>query len=303
VDPLAGPLSTCAVTLLLAAAAVAVYVPVAVPLPIPIVWIEPCVPDVVPPTALHDTGSPSRTSMLADTSVFAELVLKLAVSAVVWLVTIVDGLAVVFSCRNGVVVTVPETSVAFAPELLLHQLLEASKVDPAPPEALDTAFPFAGVAAALPMNREKLNVIAPLELWSIAPPCAVASVTWFDVKVLFVTVAVEALEIAPPRNLAVLPVKVLFETFSAPLSRTIAPPPALLALFPVNVESDTLAIALPPGLLNAKVSSPPPPAEPESATLFVNVESVNVSVSVVMRHGLHLMSPDMKLIAAPLVPE
>src|SRR5829696_1608492 len=106
---------------------------------------------------------------------------------------------------------------------------------------------------------------------------------------------------APPPNLAVLLVNVLAVTCSSPLSTTMAPPRALFALFDVNVEPETFEMALPPGLLKANVSIAPPPAEPELATLFVNVELESVNVSVVVRHGEHLMSPPMKLIAPPLV--
>jgi hypothetical protein len=53
--------------------------------------------------------------MFAETSVLAEFALKLVVRAVVWLVTIVDGLAVVFSWRKGVVMTVPAASWAAVP--------------------------------------------------------------------------------------------------------------------------------------------------------------------------------------------
>jgi hypothetical protein len=104
----------------------------------------------------------------------------------------------------------------------------------------------------------------------------------------------------------VLPVNVPPERFNWPVSTTIAPPPALGAWLFVNDVALTLAIALPPGLSNANSSIPPPPAAPELATLFVNVDPLRVSVSVVVRTPPpwpRVMSPERKLSPAPLVPE
>src|SRR5262249_23165459 len=64
-------------------------------------------PEMVPPTPLKVTGRPSSTPMFADTSVPAELVLKLAVRLEVWLTRMVPGLAGVLGCRKGVVESGP----------------------------------------------------------------------------------------------------------------------------------------------------------------------------------------------------
>src|SRR4051794_8725761 len=95
-----------------------------------------CVLLRLPPTADQVTVRPSKTPLLADTSVPAEFVLTLAVTAAVWLVTMVAGLALTRSRSQGVKVVVPPArshGAALGPVLQPHQLLVAVTVLAATP--------------------------------------------------------------------------------------------------------------------------------------------------------------------------
>src|SRR5688500_9789101 len=85
---------------------------------------------------------------------------------------------------------------------------------------------------------------------------------------------------APPRLSAELPLMEVPVIVVAMLSTMIAPPFADGAELPVKVQLLTVAVALP--RLTLARSSPPPPDEPEFATLLMNVLFWIVTVAEVL---------------------
>src|SRR5918912_1153519 len=114
--------------------------------------IEPA-PESTPRTGLLKViGSPKSTSMLADTSWFDELVLKLAVKVVVCPVTIVLGLAVCLRSKRGSVVTVP------SPDEVVMPTVSQPRV-----------FALAACGSALQPHQLFVAVMSP------GPPCLTPS--------------------------------------------------------------------------------------------------------------------------------
>jgi hypothetical protein len=79
----------------------------------------------LPLPSVNVTGMPSGTYPLAEVSRPAELYVRFAWIAEVWLLVMADGMAVAPSTSQELTVTPPETSPAAGPLLLPHQLLSA----------------------------------------------------------------------------------------------------------------------------------------------------------------------------------
>ena len=100
------------------------------PVAVPAAWTVPSVPERLPLVAAQVTERPMISARSATgTAALAELVRKLAVNEVDWLVTIGEVLAVNWSRYQGVKVSVPPAVVAVSqgaalgPVLQPHQLL------------------------------------------------------------------------------------------------------------------------------------------------------------------------------------